>query len=427
METIANLLKQLQEEKYHKRIADIYGTGEGVLEEQIQRYRKALEKYRSLFGDGPVEVYSAPGRTEIGGNHTDHQHGMVLAASVNLDTIVVVGVTDENIIELVSEGYKPVRVEIKDTEANKEEYGTTAALVKGVAAGIRKNGWKTGGFRAYMTSNVLNGAGLSSSAAFESVLGTVFSGLYNEGKISPVEIAVIGQYAENVYFGKPCGLMDQMACSVGNIIQIDFKNPSEPIVEKLEFELSNKQYSLCIVDTRGSHADLTDDYAAIPKEMREVAAFFGKEVLREVPPEEFYEKLPLLYKKKGDRRILRAIHFFAENQRVIEETSALKEDRFDDFLSMVKASGDSSYKFLQNIYSNRQVQNQSVSLGLALSEKVLGENGVCRVHGGGFAGTIQAFVKNTFVEKYREEMDRFFGEGSCHILKIRKYGGIKVL
>ncbi len=428
MTDIQVLKKQLKDGVFDERLAEIYGTAE----KQRARYLNSLERYEELFSGDEVEIYSAPGRTEIGGNHTDHQHGMVLAASIDLDTIAVAAPNDENVIELVSEGYKPIRVEpaqnVSDhMKPDESEYGTTAALIKGVVAGLKERGYRTGGFRAYMTSNVLKGAGLSSSASFETAIGTILSGLYNDRKVSPVEIAIIGQYAENVYFGKPCGLMDQMACSVGGIVHIDFQNPAEPIVNKVDFNLAEEKYSLCIVDTKGSHADLTDDYAKIPEEMKRVAAFFGKEVLREVPEQEFYQQLAEVRKQMGDRNILRAIHFFAENRRVWQEVDALRSGDFTGFLQLVKASGDSSYKYLQNIYSNKQEQNQPVSVGLAVSESVLGGDGVSRVHGGGFAGTIQVFVRDEAVANYKREMEQIFGEGACHVLRIRKYGGIKVV
>lgn len=427
MKQIESVIKQFQNRELDNCLADIYGEDTGMVEEQTSRYLTALESYKKCFGDGEVEIYSAPGRTEIGGNHTDHQHGMVLAASVNLDTIAVAGYCDKNTVEFVSEGYEPISIPLDDFDVDEKEYGTTASLIKGVIAGMQNHGYKTGPFRAYVTSSVPGGAGLSSSAAFETVIGTILSGLYNDKKISPIEIAIIGQYAENVYFGKPCGLMDQMACSVGGIVHIDFKNPTEPVVERVEFDIAEQNYSLCIVDTKGSHADLTPDYAAIPQEMKEIADFFGKEVLREVPEEVFYEKLPELYQKKGDRGVLRAIHFFAENRRVQKEVDALKQNRFDDFLRLVKASGDSSYKYLQNIYSNHQEQNQPIATALALSDHILGEDGVSRVHGGGFAGTIQSFVKNNVVSVYQQQMECVFGGGVCHIIKIRKYGGVKII
>lgn len=278
-----------------------------------------------------------------------------------------------------------------------------------------------------MTSEVLQGSGLSSSAAFEVIVGTVLSGLYNQMSIDPVTIAQVGQYSENVYFGKPCGLMDQCACSVGSLIHIDFKDNNHPIVEKVDVDFSQFEHSLCIVDVHASHADLTDDYASIPFEMKKVAEFFGKEFLRDVNEKDFYNQLPEVRKATNDRAVLRTIHLFEENKRVQKAVQALKENNFDVFKNTVKASGQSSFNYLQNIYSNHDTDNQAVSIAIALSEELLKEYGVCRVHGGGFAGTIQAFVKDEFVETYKKEIEKYFGEGSCHILKVRKYGGMKVL
>lgn len=427
MKNVDVLMQELQNGLWDNRLAEIYAANENEAEAQGIRYQGALKRYVELFGAGDVEVYSAPGRTEIGGNHTDHQHGMVLAASVNLDTVAVAGYNRKNRIELVSEGYDPVSIDIGELEVKESEYGTTAALIRGMAKGMKEHGHEIGPFKAYVTSNVLNGAGLSSSAAFETVIGTIFSGLFNQGKVSPVEIAILGQYAENVYFGKPCGLMDQMASSVGSIVFIDFKNPGSPVVEKMEYDMGKKAYSLCIVDTKGSHADLTDDYARIPAEMKEVAGLFGCKVLREVPEEAFFAKLPEIYAKTSNRAVLRAVHFFQENERVNKEAEALRTDDFGGFLQLVKESGDSSFKYLQNIYSNHDEQNQPIAVGLAVSEKILREKGVCRVHGGGFAGTIQAFVKNEFVSEYKKTLEGIFGEGACHVLKIRKYGGLLVM
>lgn len=427
MKNVDVLMQELQNGLWDNRLAEIYAANENEAEAQGIRYQGALKRYVELFGAGDVEVYSAPGRTEIGGNHTDHQHGMVLAASVNLDTVAVAGYNRKNRIELVSEGYEPVSIDIGELEVKESEYGTTAALIRGMAKGMKEHGHEIGPFKAYVTSNVLNGAGLSSSAAFETVIGTIFSGLFNQGKVSPVEIAILGQYAENVYFGKPCGLMDQMASSVGSIVFIDFKNPGSPVVEKMEYDMGKKAYSLCIVDTKGSHADLTDDYARIPAEMKEVAGLFGCKVLREVPEEAFFAKLPEIYAKTSNRAVLRAIHFFQENERVNKEAEALRTDDFGGFLQLVKESGDSSFKYLQNIYSNHDEHNQPIAVGLAVSEKILREKGVCRVHGGGFAGTIQAFVKNEFVSEYKKTLEGIFGEGACHVLKIRKYGGLLVM
>ena len=420
------LLGEITAGQQDKRLTDIY-VDDKVISYQKERYEKAILKFEELYGAGEAEIYSAPGRSEVGGNHTDHQHGEVLAASINLDAIAVVRKTSEAVIELLSEGYEKISVDLSDLEERKEEEGTSVGIIRGMAYSLKQNGHNIGGFQAYVTSDVLNGAGMSSSAAFETLVGTIISGLYNDMKISPVEIAQVAQYAENVFFGKPCGLMDQMACSVGGLIHIDFADPKNPIVEKVDVDFENHACSLCIVDTKGSHQDLTPDYAQIPADMKAIATYFGKEVLRDVDEKEFFAAIPALREKLGDRPVLRAMHFFGDNARVAAQVASLREGRFEDFLNMIKASGDSSFKYLQNVYTNRDVQNQAVSIALAVSENVLGNHGVCRVHGGGFAGTIQAFVKNDFVEEYRKTLDAVFGEGSCHVLKVRKYGGMKVI
>ena len=300
-------------------------------------------------------------------------------------------------------------------------------LIKGVVAGLANRGYKIGGFKAYITSDVLIGAGLSSSAAYETLIGNIVSGLYNNMSVSAEEIAIIGQFAENVYFGKPCGLMDQMACSVGNMVHVDFADINNPKVEKVTFDLNKYGYSLCITDTKGSHADLTADYAAVPEEMKKVAAIFGKEVLLGLTVDDILENIVKIREQVGDRGVLRALHFIRENERVQKEVSYLSDEDIEGFLKTVAASGNSSYKYLQNVYSNADVQHQNVSLALAISEDFLGDNGVSRVHGGGFAGTIQAFVKNDIVTEYQKIMDKVFGQGACSVLKIRKYGGMKVL
>lgn len=420
------ILEQIKKHELDEQFKDIYYDDEQMIAYQNNRYYSAIQKYAELFGEGDIEIYSAPGRTEVCGNHTDHQNGMVLAASINLDAIAIVGANDQPEIKILSEGYPLITVDLNDIDLNKEEEGSTTALIKGVINGMKERGLAIGPFKAYITSDVLSGSGLSSSAAFEAMIGTIISGLFNNMSVSPIEIAKIGQYAENVYFGKPCGLMDQMACSVGGFVNIDFKDPEHPVVNKVDFDISEVGYSLCIVDTKGSHADLTEDYALVPAEMNEVAAFFGKEHLSEVDKEEFLAKIPALSGKTGDRAILRSFHFFNENERVQKAVDALKENRFGDFLEAVKDSGNSSYKYLQNVYSNKHVQTQSVPITLALSEYILENNGVSRVHGGGFAGTIQAFVKNSFVSEYKQFIENVLGEGSCHVLKIRKYGGIKI-
>ena len=418
--------KNIQEGGFDERIIDIY-VDATKLEYHKKRYMKAIELFESYYGAGEVSVFSAPGRSEVGGNHTDHQHGEVLAASINLDTIGIVKQTEDNQIRIISDDYDEVVVSLDDIGCKDEEKETTTALIKGVVAGFMERGYKVGGFQAYATSDVLIGAGLSSSAAFETLIGTILSGLYNDMSISAIEIAIIGQYAENAYFGKPCGLMDQMACSVGNLVHIDFKDPKKPEVEKLDFNMSEHGYSLCITDTKGSHADLTDEYAAVPREMKNIAKHFGKEVLRDVDYLGVLKAIPELREKYGDRSVLRALHFFNENERVQKEVNALKNKEITLFLENVKESGDSSFKYLQNVYSGNDIENQNISVALLMSDISLKEEGVSRVHGGGFAGTIQAFVKNEYVESYKILMDNVFGEGSCKDLRIRKYGGMKVM
>ncbi len=424
--TTENMKELLKSGAEDALLLDLY-LDEEKLDYQRARYVAAIEQFEALYGSAEVSIYSAPGRSEIGGNHTDHQNGEVLAASVNLDAIAVVEAVAEPVVKVVSEGYPMITVSLEDLEKKDEEEGTTLSLIKGVLAGIKDHGGKIGGFNAYVTSDVLIGAGLSSSAAFETIIGTIVSGLYNEMQISPVDIAIIGQYAENVYFGKPCGLMDQTASSVGNLVHIDFADKKNPVIEGVSCDLGTYGYSLCITDTKGSHADLTADYAAVPAEMRAAAAVFGKEVLHDVTMEQLIEKAAEVREKAGDRALLRAIHFVNENVRVQQEVAALKAGDFAEFLKVVKASGDSSFKFLQNVYTNQDVQHQNVSIALAISESVLGDNGVCRVHGGGFAGTIQAFVKNEAVAEYKAVMDQVYGKDACNVLKIRKYGGKKVL
>ncbi len=419
------LVEELNNKKYDELLNDIY-VDTNLLDYQRERYVKAINKYVSLYGDTDVEIYSAPGRSEVGGNHTDHQHGCVLAAAVNLDAIAVVGRVD-NKIKVLSDDFDIAPINLEDLEIKKAEEGTSEALIRGVCARLKELGYNVGGFNAFITSDVLMGAGLSSSAAFETIIGTIISGLYNDMTIDPVVIAQVGQYAENVYFGKPCGLMDQCASSVGSLINIDFNDVAKTIVNKVDVDFSKFGHSLCIVDTKGSHADLTDEYAAIPMEMKKVANYFGKEFLREVDEEDFFNDIAGARKACQDRAVLRAIHLFEENKRVDQEVKALNNSDFETFKKVVKESGDSSYKFLQNVYANCDVQNQSVSIGLAMSEKIIGRNGVCRVHGGGFAGTIQAFVKDEFVTAYKTEIERVFGKGSCHVLKVRKYGGKKVI
>ncbi len=425
MET-RRIISEIENGNYDNLFLDIY-VDEDKISYQKQRYVNAIESYIEEFGEDDVEIYSAPGRSEVGGNHTDHQHGEILAASINLDAIGIVKKTDDMKVSILSKGYTLTTISLENLDMQEEEKETTIALIKGVVAGLANRGYKIGGFKAYITSDVLIGAGLSSSAAYETLIGNIVSGLYNNMSVSAEEIAIIGQFAENVYFGKPCGLMDQMACSVGNMVHVDFADINNPKVEKVTFDLNKYGYSLCITDTKGSHADLTADYAAVPEEMKKVAAFFGKEVLLGLTVDDILENIVKVREQVGDRGVLRALHFIRENERVQKEVSYLSDEDIEGFLKTVAASGNSSYKYLQNVYSNADVQHQNVSLALAISEDFLGDNGVSRVHGGGFAGTIQAFVKNDIVIEYQKIMDKVFGQGACSVLKIRKYGGMKVL
>lgn len=426
MKSTQILVKEFKEGKHQKLLKDIY-IDEGILEYQRERYICALEHFKKIFGEKEVEIYSTPGRSEVGGNHTDHQYGKVLATSLNMDVIAVVCKTEDDIIVVQSEGYEQIQIDLASLKVQKTEEGTSKALIRGVAAGLKEAGHNIGGFQAYVTSDVLSGSGMSSSAAYEVLMGNIFSGLYNDMKLNPILLAQVGQYAENVYFGKPCGLMDQMACSVGGLIHIDFANPRKPEVKRVDVDFEAYNHSLCIVDTKGSHANLTDDYAAVPYEMKKVAAYFGKDVLREVDENMFYQELPRIRQSIGDRGVLRAIHFFEENKRVDKQVTALEQGDFEKFKKLIKESGDSSFKFLQNVYSSHNLQEQSTSLSLAVSEKILNKKGTCRIHGGGFAGTIQAFVPNSIVKNYKKTIDNIFGKDSCYILKVRNYGGMKVL
>ena len=420
------LREEFKTDKHNQLLEDLYEDA-SLVNYQKDRYANALDKFIELYGDENVSIYSAAGRSEISGNHTDHQHGCVLAGSINLDAIGVVARQDD-VIKVVSDSFDIKPIYLNDLDKKDEEEGTSEGLIRGVVSKLKELGYNIGGFKAFITSDVLVGAGLSSSAAFETIIGTIIDGLYNDMSIDMVTIAKVGQYAENVYFGKPCGLMDQCACAVGGLISIDFKDTEHPVVKHVDVDFSKYDHSLCIVDTKGSHADLTDAYGAIPTEMKDVAHYFGKEFLREVDEKEFFDHLAdVRAAVKNDREILRAIHFFKENARVPQIVEALNNDDFDLFKKLIKESGNSSYKFLQNVYADFDYKNQAVSAALALSEIVLGDHGVARVHGGGFAGTIQAFVENDFVVKYKSQIEKLFGEGSCHVLKVRKLGGCKVM
>lgn len=418
------LINQLNEHKHDKYIEDLY-EDQSVVDYQKSRYIKAINKYIELYGNEPINIFSVAGRSEVGGNHTDHQHGRVLAAAINLDAIAVVA-KQEHSIKVISDGFDIKKIDLNNLDKKEEEQGSSEALIKGILFKLKELGYRIGGFKAYITSDVLTGAGLSSSAAFEGLIGMIISGLYNQMNIDLVTIAKAGQYAENMYFGKPCGLMDQCACVVGGLISIDFNNPSQPIVNHLDVNFSKYKHSLCIVDTHGSHANLTNEYASIPQEMKMVANYFNKQYLREVDEQEFYQSLPQVRKICGDRSVLRAMHFFNENKRVLKLIDALSENQFNQFKQFIQDSGNSSYKYLQNVYTSFDLNNQALAVALALSENILGNHGVCRVHGGGFAGTIQAFVANEFVNEYKQQIEQVFGKGSCHVLKVRKKGACKV-
>ena len=383
--------------------------------------------FEKIFGEKATYVFSAPGRTELSGNHTDHQHGQVLAAAVNLEMLAWVKPNDSTIIRVMSEGYPMSVIDVSDLEIKEEEKNTTNALIRGVAAKFIQMGCEVKGFDAYVTSTVLPGSGLSSSAAYETLIGTIINHLYYGAKATAVEVAQIGQWAENVYFGKPCGLMDQTASSVGSVIGIDFADNSNPIVEKIDLDLTANGYALCIIDSGADHADLTDEYAAITVELKNVCRIFGKEFLREVDEDEFYANIANVRQVAGDRATLRAMHVFAENKRVEAQKAALRANDFDTFLKYVTESGLSSWRFLQNVTPKGRDEYQEVAFALALSEKLLaGTKGVCRVHGGGFAGTIQAFVPLEILDTFKTEIEKVLGEGKCHVLSVRAEGGVLV-
>ena len=416
--------------KLDSTLASLYGAKN--TETQKARYLSALEGYEALYGKGEnLRLFSVPGRSEISGNHTDHNHGKVLAASIDLDIIAVAEATDDGVIRIKSEGFPEDSVKIADIKVDPDRFFTSYAVIEGMCDGMAKAGCTVGGFRAYTTSNVFKGSGLSSSAAFEVMVGNILRTLYHND-INDIEIAKIAQYSENVFFGKPCGLMDQMACAVGGFIAIDFADPKNPIVDKPDFDLSAMGYSLCIVDTHGNHADLNEDYASVPAEMKAVAAALGVAVLRDADEKKFMELLPTLRETAGDRAILRALHFFAENRRVETQTEALKAGDVAAFMAGVRASGNSSFKYLQNVYTTKNVSEQGLSLALALTEAYLNGLGgdkpsACRVHGGGFAGTIQAFVPTEAADGLVALLDPIFGEGATHILMIRQQGAICTL
>ena len=408
------------------KFQELYGKDAPRQEARYEAIRKGFAaQYGYEAGEGTF--FSAPGRTEIGGNHTDHNHGRVLAGAVDLDIVGLAQKTGNDTIRLKSAEYDKIDVvDLTDLSLHPEDTGSQS-LIRGICAKCRELGYQVGGFDCYTITQVLKGSGLSSSAAFEVLVVTVISHLFNGGSIDPITAAKISQYAENVYFGKPSGLLDQMASSVGGVTAMDFADPSAPVVEKVTFDLASYGHALCVVDTGGNHADLTGEYAAIPQEMKAVAQFFGKEFLRQVDEAAFYEKLPQVRKAAGDRAVLRAMHFFDDDRLAHEEAQALKAGDFPGFLRKVRASGQSSLQRLQNVFAPQAPQEQGITLALSLSQRLLGEQGACRVHGGGFAGTIQAYVPFGLLDSYRQGMEHVFGKGSCYVLSFRQAGGTKVL
>jgi galactokinase len=417
----------LNSPKTKQLFARLYGNDKKSVQDQLSRYKRILNEFKILFPDGDIQWFSAPGRTELGGNHTDHNAGRVLAASIDLDSVAAVVKTNGPVIKIHSEGFSSLfAVDVNDCSVKPKEKGTTAALIRGIVYRFKDLGFSVGGFNAYIASNVMVGSGLSSSASFEVLVGEILSSLYNNNKVDAVTIAMAGQYAENVYFGKPCGLMDQLACAVGGIISIDFKNAKKPVIEKVHFNFSKQKHRLLVVDTGGNHADLTDDYASVPKEMKSVPAFFGKKVCREISFKDILANVKKLRPAIGDRAILRALNFLAETERVMLQVKALQRGDFNVFLKLVTESGDSSFKWLQNCYTTKNTLEQGLSLALACTGKYLDKikRGACRVHGGGFAGTIQVFLPQKNLKGYIALMENIFDKKSVLILSIRPYGCI---
>ena len=425
-------MNTLQMKKYiadggiNATLTHIYG--EAAIDMQKARYSAAIDEFAAIYGaDREITLYSVAGRSELSGNHTDHNCGCVVAASIDLDIIAVASKRDDNVIAIKSEGFPEDVVDFASYNAPVEsKFGSSASIIAGMVQGFLKDGYAVGGFDAYTTSNVLKGSGLSSSAAFEDMVGNILSHMYNDGKVDNVEIAKLAQYAENVFFGKPCGLMDQVACAVGGIVAIDFKDPKAPVINKVDFDISAAGYNLCIVNTGGNHADLTDDYAAIRVEMNSVAEYFGKSVLREVEPADVFANMGEIRKKTGDRALERAIHFYNENSRVERLTSALDKEDFDEFKSIIIESGKSSYMYNQNCFTLKNPDSQPVALALCLTEELLKGKAAYRVHGGGFAGTIQVFLPKSEIENYTTQMKKVFGENSCYILSVRSHGGCEI-
>ncbi|MDZ7263172.1 MAG: galactokinase [candidate division KSB1 bacterium] len=416
----------LNDPQTKERFVSLYGNEDALLQQQIVRYQKILSSYQHHFPDQSVALFSTPGRTELSGNHTDHNAGRVIAAAIHLDSIAVAAKTDNHRITIISEGFAtPFQVDLNDALAPKPELaGTTTALIRGIVSRLHELGYHAGGFNAYISSQVKVGSGLSSSASVEILIGTILNHFYNQQQIPPETLALVGQFAENVHFQKPCGLMDQITCAVGGIVSIDFREPQQPAIQKIDFDFNRQDYSLVIVDTGGSHANLVDDYASIPSEMKAVAALLGGKVCRDIDLTRLLAEVKALRPKVGDRAVLRALHFLLENERVQQQVRALQHDDFETFLHLVNESGNSSFKWLQNSYTIKDVREQGISLGLAMTDYFLNElgRGACRVHGGGFSGTIQAYLPKGALADYITFMEKIFGEGCVLKLNIRRQG-----
>ena len=419
-------LKEKISNRETRLLMDLYGSDPHDLQKQTDTYISLINNFERVFNGKDPQLFSSPGRTEIGGNHTDHNNGRVLAGSVSLDNIAIASRNSLDKIRIESEGYLPVEIDCSELSPKKGERFSSASLVRGVVAGIRDMGLRYGGFDACIKGRVPKGSGLSSSASFEVLIGTIINHLFNGGNLDPLDNAIIGQKAENNFFGKPCGLMDQTACAVGGLITIDFRDPGNPLVNKVDFDFTVTGYSLVITDTGGDHANLNDEYASLPAEMKSVASALGAEFLREVKLKDIVKAIPELRPVTGDRAILRAYHFQEDNQRVVRQVEALERGDFRSFLNMVVESGYSSFMYNQNIHSSQSVKVQGVALGLAISEMVLKGEGAWRVHGGGFAGTIQAFVPDALLDRYIKTMEHVFGNGSCYNLFIRNNGAFRL-
>ncbi|MBR4099912.1 MAG: galactokinase [Clostridia bacterium] len=421
--TLNQVIENIKSGKYDKDFLMLYGE----CEKSRARYLEACEEFQKLYiNTQDIRIFSAPGRTEVGGNQTDHQHGSVVAGGVDMDVIAIVGTNADNVIRVKSKGYDMDIINVGEFEKQEKETGRAISLIRGVCDRFDALGYKISGFNAYTTSNVLKGSGLSSSAAFEVLLGNIVNGLFAEAQVSAIEIAKIGQYAEREYFGKPCGLLDQMASSLGGFTYADFNNPSEPITETINLDIRDFGYTLCVVDTGGNHANLTQDYADITIECKQISNALGVEFLRDANVDEFYKTLASLRKEFGERAVLRAFHFFNEQERVLKQREALLNGDFKAFLKLVNESGQSSFDYLQNLYSTTAVKEQGLSLAIALTKQFLGDDGACRVHGGGFAGTIQCYIPTARLDEYKQMIEAVYGDGSCSVLSIRPVGGYEI-